>query len=187
MAKRRYGFVILVACAAFFSAPARAEVILTPFAGEAFGGTTSSSETTYGAGLAFLGGGAFGFEGEFSYVTNFFGNLQTPGATVSSNNVQSISTDFMVAIPSRSLRFYASGGLSLLRPALTDQTGLVVLNSDKLGYNAGGGLMIFLSDHVGLRGDIRFFRAFGALESGEQVSLGSLDFWRGTGGLSFRF
>jgi len=85
------------------------------------------------------------------------------------------------------VRLYGSGGLSLLRPALTSRTGFVVVDEDKIGFNVGGGLFIFFSDHVGLRGDIRYFRTFGDVQSGEVVTLGTLDYWRGTAGLTFKF
>jgi opacity protein-like surface antigen len=168
------------------ASPARSEVLLTPFAGKAFSGSLDSNRTTYGAGIAFLGGGVFGFEGEFSYVKDFFGALDVPQA-VDSNRVQSLSFDLMAALPTGSTRLYGSGGVSLLRPALTSRTGFVVVDEDKLGFNVGGGLMVFLSERVGLRGDLRYFRTFGALQSGDQVTLGKLDYWRGTGGLTFKF
>jgi len=181
--------LLLVACAILAPAPARAEVILTPFAGKAFSGTLDSSRTTYGASLGFLGGGVFGFEGEFSYVKDFFGQLDVAPDAVTSNNVQSISADVIAAVPARSVRLYASAGVSLLRPALTDRTSTIVLTEDKLGYNAGGGLMIFLSDHVGVRGDLRYFKAFNDLQTGSGLSIGiaSLDYWRGTVGLTFKY
>ncbi len=178
-------FIVLVGCLVA-AGSARAEVLLTPFAGKAFSGSLDSNRTTYGAGVAFLGGGVFGFEGEFSYVKDFFGALNVPEA-VDSNKVQSLSFDLMAALPTGSARLYGSGGLSLLRPALTSRSGFVVVDEDKVGFNVGGGLLVFLSDHVGLRGDLRYFRTFGELQSGDQVSLGKLDYWRGTGGLTFKF
>jgi opacity protein-like surface antigen len=168
------------------SVPARAEVILTPFGGKAFSGSLDTSRTTYGGAIGFLGGGVFGFEGEFSYVKDFFGALEVP-ESVSSNKVQSLSGNLMVAVPAGSVRLYGSGGLSLLRPALTSRTGFIVVDEDKIGFNVGGGLLIFFSDHVGLRGDIRYFRTFGDLQSGDLVTLGALDYWRGTAGLTFKF
>jgi Outer membrane protein beta-barrel domain len=188
MVKLRSVVVLLAAYFVVSPAPVRAEVILTPFAGKAFSGALSSSRTTYGAALGFLGGGVFGFEGEFSYVKDAFGDLNAPEA-VTSNNVQSLSADVMAAVPARSVRLYASAGLSVLRPAIEDRTGTFVVNEDKLGYNIGGGLMVFLSDHVGLRGDLRYFKAFSDLQPGQglTISLGTLDYWRGTVGLALKF
>jgi opacity protein-like surface antigen len=178
--------VAIAAVLLLASAPARAEVLLTPFAGKAFSGSLDTSRTTYGGSLAFLGGGVLGFEAEFGYVKNFFGDLDISEA-VDSNSVQSLSANLMVSVPSGSLRPYGAAGLSLLRPALTGRSGFVVVDQDKVGYNIGGGLLILFSDHVGLRGDLRYFRTFGDISSGNEISLGPLDYWRGIGGLTFRF
>ena len=165
--------------------PARAEVLLTPFYGKAFGGSTDSSRTSYGGALGFLGGGVFGFEGEFSYVKDFAGDISSDA--LASNKVQSLSANLMVAVPAKQVRIYGTGGVSLLRPDLKTREGFVVVNDDKVGYNVGGGIILFFSDHLGLRGDIRYFRTFGDLEAGELVSLGKLDYWRGVGGLTLKF
>ncbi len=57
--------------------------------------------------------------------------------------------------------------------------------------NAGAGLMGFFTDHVGLRGDIRYFRSFEDTDPDTDVDFdlagGDFDFWRGTVGLAFRF
>lgn len=186
MSRLRCPIVLIFVTSVLASAPARAEVILTPFAGKAWGGTLDSSRTTYGGSIGFLGGGVFGFEGEFAYVKDFFGALEIPDA-VSSNKVQSLSANFMAAVPAGSVRLYGSSGLSLLRPALTSRSGFVVVDEDKIGFNVGGGLLIFFSQHVGLRGDLRYFRTFGEVQSGDQVTLGTLEYWRGIGGLTFKF
>jgi hypothetical protein len=165
--------------------PARAEVILTPFYGKAFGGSTDSSRTSYGGALGFLGGGVFGFEGEFAYVKDFAGDA--PADTLASNKVQSLSANFLIAMPAGQVRVYGTGGASLLRPDLKTREGFLVVNEDKVGYNLGGGIMVFFSGHVGLRGDIRYFRTFGDLQTGEQISIGKLDYWRGYGGLTLKF
>lgn len=167
--------------------PARAEVLLTPFYGQAFGGSTDASRSTYGGALGFLGGGIFGFEGEFGYVKDFAGDGTSDVDVLASNKVQSLSANLMVAMPAGQVRVYGTGGVSLLRPDLKTRGGFVVVNEDKVGYNVGGGIMLFFSDHVGLRGDIRYYQTFGDLQAGELVSLGKLDYWRGVGGLTLKF
>ena len=57
------------------------------------------------------------------------------------------------------------------------------------GLDAGGGLMILVSKHVGLRGDLRYFRRLQD-PSGDNdldLSLANFRFWRTTGGLTFKF
>lgn len=165
--------------------PARAEVMLTPFYGAAFGGSTDASRTTYGGAVGFLGGGVFGFEGEFSYVKDFSSNVSSD--VLASNNVEALSGNLLVAIPAGHLRLYGTAGVSLLRPDLKTRDGFVVVNDDKVGYNVGGGVILYFSGHFGLRGDFRFFQAFGNLESGTAIDLGKLDYWRGVGGLTIKF
>ena len=42
------------------AAPARADVVLTPYVGSLFGGDLSGNRAAYGATAAFMGGGIFG-------------------------------------------------------------------------------------------------------------------------------
>jgi hypothetical protein len=48
--------------------------------------------------------------------------------------------------------------------------------------------MGFFSDNVGIRGDIRYFRAVRDTDpDGVDLELGSFKFWRGTVGVTFKF
>lgn len=178
--------ILLVVAVFLLAGSARAEVLLTPFLGEVFGGSTDTSHTTYGGAVGFLAGGLLGFEAEFGYVKDYFGTGAT-SAALQSNKLQSLSANFMIAVPSGSFRPYGTAGLSLLRPELTGRTEFVDIKEDKGGYNIGGGLLLGLGDHAALRGDLRYFRAFGDLEAGAALNPGTLDYWRGVGGLTFRF
>ena len=53
------------------AAPARADVVLTPYVGSLFGGDLSGSRTAFGASAAFMGGGIFGAEFGFNYAPEF--------------------------------------------------------------------------------------------------------------------
>ena len=57
------------------------------------------------------------------------------------------------------------------------------------GVNVGAGLNGYFNDNIGLRGDIRYFRAVqdNKADNDFSLSLGSFNFWRGSVGLSFRF
>lgn len=63
------------------------------------------------------------------------------------------------------------------------------LNENNLGVNVGVGAMGFMRDNVGVRGDVRYFRALQDTKAGDGINLdfGALDFWRGTLGITFRF
>lgn len=62
------------------------------------------------------------------------------------------------------------------------------LSNNELGVNVGGGVHVFFSDNVGLRGDVRYFRGLQKGDDGGQdLDLEDFDFWRSTVGLTFRF
>jgi hypothetical protein len=65
-----------------------------------------------------------------------------------------------------------------------------LLDSDDnhFGWDLGGGLIVFLGRHVGVRGNIRYFHAFQDLEIlGISLDETKLDFGRAAGSLVFRF
>ena len=63
------------------------------------------------------------------------------------------------------------------------------VDNNSFGMDLGGGVMGFFSDNVGVRGDVRYFRALTDPEADDEfdVSLGKFRFWRGTAGVIFRF
>ena len=88
------------------------------------------------------------------------------------------------------MRPYVSGGAGLLRTRVDDVDDFFDVNENSFGINAGGGVMAFFGDNVGIRGDIRYFRSINDSDNGRLrpgLGLGSFDFWRGTIGVSFRF
>mgnify|MGYP001793819268 CR=1 FL=1 len=61
--------------------------------------------------------------------------------------------------------------------------------TNMLGVYAGAGVMVYFSDHVGLRGDVRYLRATGDLTtnvSSIDLNGDKLHFWRATVGVTFR-
>jgi hypothetical protein len=50
-------------------------------------------------------------------------------------------------------------------------------------------VMGFMTDNVGFRGDLRYFRGFGEDTTNDQVDfdVSDFDFWRGTVGVTFRW
>ena len=49
--------------------------------------------------------------------------------------------------------------------------------------------MAFVSDHVGFRGDLRYFRQLSDPDEDNEfdIALGDLDYWRATAGITFRW
>lgn len=178
--------LLAAACLLGAAAAADAEILLTPYYGTSFGGTTTENSPTYGGALGFMAGGWLGAEAEYGYVKDFFGSSNA-GAGLSQNKVQSISGSLVLGVNLGPLRPYGAVGLSLIGANLASQPGLATLDDTAAGYNAGGGLFIWLGKHVGLRGDVRYFRTFEAVGTDSALGIEKLDFWRGIGGLTLRF
>jgi hypothetical protein len=162
---------------------AGAETLLSPTVGLAFGGNTDDSKITYGGTLT-LKGSVFGFAVDFGYTPDFFGSA--PGGN---NNLVTLMGNLVVMSPG-TIRLYGSAGLGLVKARLEDAAGLFELDSNELGFGAGGGILILPGGgHVGFQGDIRYFRNLTDPEPDHEfdVDFGSLDFWRGQVGLTFRF
>ena len=60
---------------------------------------------------------------------------------------------------------------------------------EERAHNGGAGAMGFMTEHVGFRGDVRYFRDLQNTEQngGFTLATGKFDFWRGTVGLTFRW
>jgi len=182
----RRAIAVLVAILAGFlsiSSPARADVLLTPFAGVSFGGATDRSRGTYGGALGFLSEGVTGFELEFAFCPDFFGGPDD-FQVFTHNNVVTMMGNLVIASPGN-VRLYGTVGAGLLKTRLEDPDNTFHVDTNDFGFNAGGGVIVFASPHVGLRGDIRYFRDFSDHQSGS--TLGRVDYWRVVGGITFRF
>jgi len=169
------------------SQPARADWLFTPYLGAAFGGDTPSQQITYGGSAAFLGAGVFGFEFDAGITPDFFGNHSL---SIGDSNVTTVMGNLMLAIPlgEPGVRPYVSGGAGLIRTHATSVENVFELNDNSFGVNVGGGIIGFVSPHVGIRGDVRYFRNLHDSSPGNNIDLdlGGFDFWRATAGVTFR-
>jgi opacity protein-like surface antigen len=166
--------------------PAAAETVLTPFAGVAYGGATDRSRPAYGGSIAFIGGTS-GFEIELGVVPEFFGD-ESSSALFNENNVVSAMGSFMLVFPAGGARIYGVAGGGLLRTRLEVLSSLFDASSNDFGIDVGGGILLDLSPSLGLRGDVRYFRSLSDISIGDlDLDIGSVDYWRITGGLTLRF
>ncbi len=151
---------------AFMPAPAHAQSFFVPFVGFDFGGDAgncpsilndcSVKRTAYGFGVGHLSHGIFGFEEDFSYAPDFFGASPTFG----SNSVLTLMSNLVVAIPAGPVHPYVSGGVGLMRTKVElNLSSLLSTSNTSFGYNIGGGVMVFLPSHLGLRVDYRNLRS----------------------------
>jgi Outer membrane protein beta-barrel domain len=177
---------------------ARADWLFTPYiganlgrGGDTLGFDTDNTTVNFGGSLGFMGAGILGFEVDFGYSPHFF---ETDDVSTLDGNVTSLMGNLIIGIPiggqtGGGVRPYVSGGAGLMRSRLDDVDDFFDLNDDSFGVNAGGGVMVFFTDTVGLRGDLRWFRSLaGDVDEGDvDLSLASFHFWRASAGVTFRF
>ncbi len=164
------------------AAPLQAQVYLGPNLGLPFGGDTRHDpKVSYGGNLTFTGD-VFGFSVDFAYLPDFFA-----GSDLRDNNVTTLMGNFVLISPGHT-RLYASAGLGLLKSRVRNAADLFDVDTNQLGFNAGGGLLV-VPAHIGLQADVRYYRSLTHPESqrGFDLDLGGLSFWRGYVGLVVRF
>jgi opacity protein-like surface antigen len=171
--------------------PARAQGFVSPFLGYNFGGDSGCLEITtcedknlnWGVGVGALGP-IFGGELEFAFIPDFFGESNTQ-----SSSVFTLMGNFMLAPRFGPVQPYGTVGLGLIKThAELTLPGLLENDNNDFGWNIGGGMFIFFGDHFGVRGDIRYFHAFSALEFiGFNLGETKLDYGRFSGALAVKF
>jgi hypothetical protein len=187
-------FVMLVSVLA--PAPAGADWLVTPFAGGNFGGSTVHSQTNFGASAGWMGWGAAGIEFDAGWAPNFFdsGN-ESLSALISDSSVSTYMFNFIAGVPvggqaGMGVRPYGSIGAGAIHTRVKSDLGLVDVKNTDAAWNVGGGVMGFMSNHVGLRGDLRYFKHFNNDLADAEAVVGDTSrfgFWRLTGGVVFRF
>jgi len=171
--------------------PANAQSFVSPFLGYNFGGDSGCVEITncedknlnWGVGVGALGS-IFGGELEFAFIPDFFGESATQ-----SSSVFTLMGNFMLAPRFGPVQPYGTIGLGLIKThAELTLPGLLESDNNDFGWNTGGGIFIFFGDHFGVRGDIRYFHAFSALELlGFNLGDTKLDNGRFSGALAVKF
>ena len=89
------------------------------------------------------------------------------------------------------LRPTLSGGIGLLHAAAEDQLDLLGYSLNLWGVNIGGGAVGFLSDHVGVRVDLRYFQNISSVPEEDlgRLTLGDplrLRYWTASFGVVFK-
>ena len=87
------------------------------------------------------------------------------------------------------LRPYALAGMGLIRSHVELTTaGTFATPDSNFGWDAGGGLIGFVSERLGARGDLRYFRsAQDTAVVGFTLPNSKLDFWRASAGIVLKF
>ena len=184
--RKRLSLTIAALALAIAPSAAWADGYFVPFIGANFGGDVGRplSETvddrnrfTFGFGVGGMAGGIFGAEFDFGYTHNF---LASNGTVVTKSNLITAMPALVIGIPvggqrGAGIRPYVLAGAGLLRRDLDFNT-LDTISTNDWGYTLGGGVMGYFSDHVGLRGDLRYFRNFKV----DEFNIDTVDFDKGT-------
>jgi opacity protein-like surface antigen len=182
-----------------FSAAQKAEAqgfIINPFFTTTLTSPSGGGHTKPGVGLAFgTNGKILGFETEIAYHPQII-DTALDG---SKSKVLTFSGDLIVGPTIGHVKGYGAVGggdlhlnvKSLKTLASTDVNSLA---SNYFTFNVGGGAIYYLTDHLGIRGDLRYLRAYGidfaaleAAEASDSLSLKHFDFWRLNIGLAAKF
>ena len=171
MMRRLLGIVVALGLLAALPAAARAQdsIYLTPYIGVADG------EFTVGGSATFLTP-TIGFEADLAWLggTEFLTDTDVDVVTFMGGVMYLFETPTIVEP-------YAAGGVGLIRSTYDGPiTGDGSFNS--FGLNVGGGAHFFWSENIDARADLRYFRAL----SGDLGDV-DFDFWRFTGGITFKF
>lgn len=191
-------FVLAFVLLGFVPRPASADGLLIPFLGVNFGGTSgreisnaiNAERFDWGLSFAFMGGGVLGVEADIARSPDFFGRSDIGGSSV-----LTATGNLIVGIPiggqsGVGFRPYAVGGVGVLRSNIDVLGDEHSVDENKFAWDFGGGVMCFFGTHVGLRGEIRYFRTFDRLDfdifNGIERSR-RLDFGRASAGFIVRF
>jgi opacity protein-like surface antigen len=159
---------------------ARADGYLSPWAGVNFGSNVDNGRTALGMNAGFMGGGVVGLEAAFGYSPSFFGTENDFGH----NTVIDLMGNVVIGIPiggtrGAGLRPYISGGAGLVRTQIDGNTlfNHVSSRNNDLGWDLGAGLTGYITQHFGLRADIRYF---------DDTQISDFHYYRLSGGIVLR-
>ena len=181
--------------------PAAAEWIFTPQFGTTFGADTHGHKhPAMGGSLALFDDTAFGWEADVSFTPNFFrGRFGTVDFTGSNSSVLTLMGNAVMSIPvvgqyRDRFRPYATVGLGIMQMHVESPVERSFFKSTvwEPGWNAGAGALAFVTNRVGIRGDVRYIRSFqnrrGSWTQGIDfdVAPGNFDYFRASAGVTLR-
>lgn len=156
--------ILLVAASCVLAVPsaARAQAYFAPYVGFNFGGDASDCPSAIGLGCSrdltafgFYAGalksGIVGGEFDFSYSPRFFDDSPATGG----NNVLTFMGNLLLSVPVGPVRVYGTGGAGIIRSNVERVLDLRDFSENSFAYSFGGGLMLILPAHLGLRLDVR--------------------------------
>jgi hypothetical protein len=142
--------------------------------------TIDNGSTTFGATVGSGGGQPVSFEIDFGYTSQFLGSPTDSGRNTLITIMPSLFAGPSIAV---------GGGGQAIRPYISVGTGLIRNQAENdFGWNAAGGVIAFLSNRVGIRGDVRYFHTVNNTDSTNTILMtpGGFHFWRGSLGIVVR-
>ena len=192
--------LLTVPVIAWTAAPAHAQWVITPHLGMNFAGDVEHGKGGPGGSVAYYDG-RLGFELDFQRYQHFFKESEVfpldPAAPPNCTGVEMPCTDIdtdawglmgNVVVPIRiegapKWRPYGTAGLGVIHAWANERD----RHQNDLGFNLGGGVMLSLSKRVGLRADLRYFRALADENKADGVYFKGYGFGRATLGVTFGF
>jgi hypothetical protein len=171
--------------------PVAAQGFISPFIGYNFSGDAGcpnitdcrDKHTNWGASFGAIGS-VVGFETEVAYTANFFGT-----SAAQSTNVLTVMANFMLAPKFGVVQVYGVVGPGWMRT--TVESAGQNQDTNQIAWDAGGGIIGYFSQHVGVRGDVRYFHSFQILDLSKfppfQASNSKLNFGRVAIAAMFKF
>ena len=187
-------FVLICVLVLFAAHDAAAQGFIVPFIGTTLTSPGPSGDSTKpGYGVAFGGMGKIvGAETEIAYYPEV---IDTAPNAIAKSRVISFSGGMLIGPRLGPVTPYFAIGAGNLNLNVTGVASVIVPNPESISnnyftFNTGGGVMGFFSSHFGVRGDLRYFRAFGLkFDELEDTGIGldKFNFWRGYLGLAVKF
>jgi hypothetical protein len=190
------------------ASPSEAEWQFTPFVGYTFNGATTlldlerGSEERHwnlGGAVTLIGDSPFGVEAYFVRTPGFFESDKAPcviATCVVSSRTYAFMANAVLTTPRSwnryGLRPFLSGGAGLMHASSEADPNPLPIDLNLWGMNLGGGAVGMLSDRVGVRFDLRYFRKIhGPAEETilPPVSIGSirLSYWTTSIGVVIKY
>lgn len=170
--------------------PAAADWFLTPYVGGALFDIPQSSFRPSVGGSVLWSGPVAGIELDINATPGFLEGANA--VALDKSGLVSLMGNAVVHFPTRSnrVRPYVAAGAGLVYTSATTASGILDSSRSNFGFNAGGGLTAFVSPRVGLRADVRYFRAVQSEEAAAEskaLGLEPVHYVRATVGLTLRF
>ena len=185
---------------AWTAAPALAQWVATPYLGMNLAGDTEFRRGGPGGSVGYFGRW-LGFEFDVQRYHHFFKdknvdlvpNNCAPGVDPPCIDLNTDAWGLMgnVVAPIRNKgakwRPYGTAGLGVIHAWIEGPGDQYNIGQNNLAFNVGGGVIYSLNNRVGLRGDMRYFRAFVDESKREGGYFKDYGFMRATFGITFEF